>query len=698
MERKKTQKEDGCATNLSRPFPPGRRVAFQIRGIQQVHDAVFIEHLLQQLPGVRQVRVDALTGRGELVCSQVPSLEEAQHTLHRYGYMLFPQHHASPAPLPSADSSFARTRVLFRVEGIHCACCVLVIERRLKKLEGVQEVHVDQGTGHGTLICSRVPSLTEAQNLLRANGYTLFPRRETSRPSAQVSGYTPSTPLSPPELTTIAFQVKGMHCASCEVVIEQRLHELAGVQAVRINARTGTGEMLCTRVPSVQEAQHALQAYGYTILPPSEIPCPTPEAPERPRKTFREYLEIVAIMVFLIGSYQVFTHFNVLPAGPDLANPASYGAIFLIGLVASVSSCMGAAGGLLVGIVTTVRSPQAGVQPGRWQTLQPTLLFHLGRMLSYTVFGAAIGTLGSIMTLSPLANSIAVLLGGLVLLLLGLRLLGFLSWLHLLQPRMPAFLRARMQSARGTSSGIASFLLGAGTFFLPCGFTQALQLYVLSKGSPIIGALTMLIFALGTLPALLSFGALSSLVKGGVLRVFVRISAVMVLLIGLVTLSSGFALLGLPLSPSPVWSALFHQQPPMSQAPLAPLVNGKQVVSMQIKGMEYLPSMFTVRQSVPVEWQVDGSQAQGCAHVLAVPDLGLTVSLPQHGSKTIVFVPKRTGNLRFSCPMALTTPDAMFMIVAAQSHPGVMSYGEQHQAQVDEVAAVALPVAADKRG
>jgi plastocyanin domain-containing protein len=83
--------------------------------------------------------------------------------------------------------------------------------------------------------------------------------------------------------------------------------------------------------------------------------------------------------------------------------------------------------------------------------------------------------------------------------------------------------------------------------------------------------------------------------------------------------------------------------------------------------------MFTVRQGIPVEWQADGSQAQGCARVLTVPDLGLTASLPQQGSKTIVFVPKQAGNLRFSCPMALTTPDAMFMVVSTQSQSGVIS-------------------------
>jgi sulfite exporter TauE/SafE len=54
-------------------------------------------------------------------------------------------------------------------------------------------------------------------------------------------------------------------------------------------------------------------------------------------------------------------------------------------------------------------------------------------------------------------------------------------------------------------------LLGIVTFFLPCGFTQSMQLYTLTTGSFLTGGLTMLVFALGTLPmlALLSFSSLS---------------------------------------------------------------------------------------------------------------------------------------------------------------------------------------------
>lgn len=51
------------------------------------------------------------------------------------------------------------------------------------------------------------------------------------------------------------------------------------------------------------------------------------------------------------------------------------------------------------------------------------------------------------------------------------------------------------------------------------------------------------------------------------------------------------------------------------------------MVSMKVIGRSYVPSLFTVRQGIPVVWRVDGSQAEGCSRVLTLPDLGMTVPL-----------------------------------------------------------------------
>src|SRR6266436_6706888 len=77
--------------------------------------------------------------------------------------------------------------------------------------------------------------------------------------------------VSPPQeesgFRPIIFQVQGMHCASCPIIIERALKRLTGVQMVRVNVRTGKTELHCTQIPSFQEIQQAVQGNGYTILP-----------------------------------------------------------------------------------------------------------------------------------------------------------------------------------------------------------------------------------------------------------------------------------------------------------------------------------------------------------------------------------------------------------------------------------------------
>jgi sulfite exporter TauE/SafE len=76
---------------------------------------------------------------------------------------------------------------------------------------------------------------------------------------------------------------------------------------------------------------------------------------------------------------------------------------------------------------------------------------------------------------------------------------------------MPKLLSQRAMSVVKINHTLTPILVGIATFFLPCGFTQSMQIYTLSAGNFWQGALTMLFFALGTFPvlALISFSSLN---------------------------------------------------------------------------------------------------------------------------------------------------------------------------------------------
>jgi sulfite exporter TauE/SafE len=67
----------------------------------------------------------------------------------------------------------------------------------------------------------------------------------------------------------------------------------------------------------------------------------------------------------------------------------SYGLVFVIGLVASVSSCIAVTGGLLVAIAARYSEASAALTPV--QRMRPHIYFNAGRILSYTLLGGAVG-------------------------------------------------------------------------------------------------------------------------------------------------------------------------------------------------------------------------------------------------------------------------------------------------------------------
>ena len=71
-----------------------------------------------------------------------------------------------------------------------------------------------------------------------------------------------------------------------------------------------------------------------------------------------------------------------------------------------------------------------------------------------------------------------------------------------------------------------------------------MQLYALGTGSAYKGALAMLIFSLGTVPLMLTFGALSGLITKGYTKTLLKFSGILVVVLGMVMGTRGLALVG----------------------------------------------------------------------------------------------------------------------------------------------------------
>ncbi len=222
----------------------------------------------------------------------------------------------------------------------------------------------------------------------------------------------------------------------------------------------------------------------------------------------------------------------------------NYVTSFMVGLIASVSTCMAVVGGLVLSMSANFAKEGEGVRP--------QILFHVGRLVSFFILGGLIGALGSVFQLGTTGTFILSLIVAIVLLILGINLLDIFPWIKKLQPTIPSFIGKRVHGLKNINHTLTPLLVGVATFFLPCGFTQSMQIYTLTTGSFLTGALIMFTFALGTLPvlSLLSFSSLG-IHKKAQSGVFFKTAGLVVIFFGIFNLINSFVAAGII---PPLWS------------------------------------------------------------------------------------------------------------------------------------------------
>ncbi len=461
--------------------------------------------------------------------------------------------------------------------------------------------------------------------------------------------------MNEPTLKKIELKIHGTHCASCEILIERKFQKIDGVCKAHVDHVSGKAEVHCSRLIPPEIFEERIHNDGYRVRYWGDHGANNEIFSKKNSR--RDYIETGAIFLILFGVYQYLKFFDFLPQGFGIGENMSYGFVFLIGLVAAVSSCLAVTGGLLLAVAAKYNELHPNLSSGA--RFRPHLYFNIGRIIGYTVFGGTVGALGSLLTISPKMSGVITIIASFVMIILGFQILHLFPWAQKFTPKMPKWISHKIHDLETSEKRSAPFVLGALTFFLPCGFTQALQLYVLSIGNIMTGALTMLAFSLGTLPTLLSLSAISSFARGATQRYFLKFAGVVVLALGFWNIQSGFALSGISFGTISTESS----SQVAAEDTNVELTNGKQIVNMKVNGLQYSPLRFTVKKGIPVEWRIDGRSAGGCGQVIIVPEMNITERLFRDRETIINFTPEKVGEIRFSCAMGMTDPRAAFVVV-----------------------------------
>lgn len=427
---------------------------------------------------------------------------------------------------------------------------------------------------------------------------------------------------------TFHFAVEGTHCASCEIVIEREVKKIPGVVSVKASSSDNSVTVTADREISVEECTAIVKEYGYRFR----------HVEERVVAGVFSWDRVIIAAVLVFAAWFVLTQTGVLNYAPTDAAGKGLFAVFGVGLVAAFSSCTAVVSGLLVAMSS--RSAVHHVTSTFAQKMRPHMAFNVGRLVGFVGFGALIGALGNVLELSTAMNGVLVLVVALLMIGIGVDLLGLMPPGLAIRP--PKWLSHRIHAIAESKNPFAPAALGAATFFLPCGFTQSMQLYALSTGSSVQAGLIMGVFALGTLPALLGLGAATSAMRGQGLKRMTYAVGILVVALGFSNVSNAATLLGF---------SGFASSSGATDVTIA-FIDGKQIVTMEVTAFGYAPNVLTVKKGVPVDWQIFGGDQLGCASTLVMRAFNVQTAI-RPGENQVAFTPTKTGSFPFSCSMGM---------------------------------------------
>ncbi len=325
-------------------------------------------------------------------------------------------------------------------------------------------------------------------------------------------------------------------------------------------------------------------------------------------------LLIIILVFYLLNKIIGFNIFNVIPT---IDENITYGMLFVTGLLTSIHcvSMCGAINLLTVINKTTKRS------------YKKPILYNLGRLISYTALGGIVGLIGSVLTVNKTVTGIIILLAAIVMFLMALAMLGLIPLKKL------KLIRHKTVTANPLIIGLLNGLM-------PCGPLQAMQVYALSTGSPIKGAISMFLFCLGTIPLMLGTGLFLNKLTGKWKIIVNKIATCLILILSVVMLNQALLYLNID---------LFKNNDDSTYQKVI-LKETYQEVKINVSYGNYQD--IIIQKDIPVKLiiHVDEDKLTGCNNEIYLAKYKIKKKL-KVGDNIIEFTPTKEETLTYTCYM-----------------------------------------------
>lgn len=432
--------------------------------------------------------------------------------------------------------------------------------------------------------------------------------------------------------------IKGMTCLNCENKIYKALLQEEGVYHAKVSYGEGNVEVefdsgLIDETRIIQ----LIEDLDYEVVDEDEMD-------HQSLKKNTGWMKLIGVMIILIAIYvitQTIGAMGLLKQIPFAKEGMGYGMLFVIGLLTSVH-CVGMCGGICLSQCLSYKTNH-GENMGRFHAIRPSFLYNLGRVISYTMVGGIVGGLGAVVSFTGSLKGIVQIVAGIFMVIMGLNMMNVFPKLRKLMPGLP---KGLTNYVHNSSNGNGPFYVGLANGFMPCGPLQAMQLYALSTGSIISGALSMLVFSIGTVPLMFGLGTLSALLSKKFTKRVMTIGAAFVVVLGVVMFQNGAVLSGIPIP------SLYGQILGNKDTSVAKRYQDHQEVVIDLKSGSY--DSITVYKGIPTKWNIRATREtlNGCNDAIVIPKYGIEKVLVE-GDNIIEFTPTETGIVSYSCWMGM---------------------------------------------
>ena len=404
-------------------------------------------------------------------------------------------------------------------------------------------------------------------------------------------------------------KIKGIHCSHCIDTIRKSLLGISNIKSIEFD-----GFIACIsyhgKIETKKIVENILKC-DYITKEEWISDCKEDLKKEVTIKEFIVLLGIIFLGFYLLIKILGFNPFNKIPT---IDTNITYGMLFITGLFTSIH-CISMCGAIQLLFFF----------PNDKFDKKRILIFHLGRILSYTIIGGIAGLVGNILAINTKVLAILILLSSFCMMIMSLNMLGILSI-------------KKIHFSKIASKSKNPFLIGLLNGLMPCGPLQAMQVYALSTGNLVSGSISMLIFGLGTLPLMLVSYTVFQFFHGKRKILVNKLASILIFILSIMMFNRGLSMLDIN---------LFHVD---SNYLTATIVDNYQVVEFDLDYDHYQD--IKVKKDIQVKMiiHVDKNKLTGCNNEILISKFNIKKKL-EVGENIIYFTPDKKENITYTCWM-----------------------------------------------